>query len=142
VVADPSALPVAAPSYLAQSVHEPTGAFTPADGAARFDAGTVNAASLAGLEAAIAAVPEWRFEHSRRMAERCRELLAERFEVVTAPGQANLVTFAPGGDPAEAATRLYDRGVIVRNMPGTDWLRVSCGYWTSEGDLERLLEAL
>jgi L-cysteine/cystine lyase len=142
VVADPNELAVAAPSFLSQSAYEPTGAFTPAAGAARFDAGTVGAAPLAGLEVAIAAAPEWRFEHSRRMAELCSELLAERFEVVTAPGQANLVTFVPGGDPAEAATRLYERGVVVRNMPGTDWLRVSCGYWTSEDDLERLLSAL
>ena len=142
VVADPERLPVAAPSYLSQSAYETTGAFTPTEGAARFDAGTIGASSLAGVEAAIAAAPDWRFERSRETAERCRELLAERFHVVTAPGQANLVTFVAGGDPAEGAARLYERGVVVRNMPGTEWLRVSCGYWTSDDDLERLLAAL
>jgi hypothetical protein len=32
--------------------------------------------------------------------------------------------------------------VIVRDMPGLGWLRASCGFWTSEGDLERLVSAL
>ena len=142
VVADPERLPVAAPSYLSQAAYEPTGAFTPAADAARFDAGTVGTAALAGLEAAIEAAPDWRFERARETAERCRELLTARFEVVTAPGQANLVTFVPGGDPADAAARLYERGVVVRNVPGTEWLRASCGYWTSEDDLERLVDSL
>jgi selenocysteine lyase/cysteine desulfurase len=37
---------------------------------------------------------------------------------------------------------LYDRGVVVRDMPGLGWLRVSCGWWTNEDDLDRLLAAL
>jgi L-cysteine/cystine lyase len=53
-----------------------------------------------------------------------------------------LITFAPRGDAAEAAARLYEAGVVVRDLPGTDWLRVSCGWWTTEEDVERLLEAL
>src|SRR5205085_4363446 len=139
VVADPERLPVAAPSYVSQSAHEPTGAFTPVPGAARFDSGTVGAVLLAGLESAFGAAPDWRFERSRETAEHCRELLGKRFEVVTAPGQANLVTFVPGGDAAEATARLFERGVVVRSVPGTEWVRASCGYWTSEHDLERLV---
>jgi selenocysteine lyase/cysteine desulfurase len=27
-------------------------------------------------------------------------------------------------------------------MPGLGWLRASCGYWTSEDDIERLLAAV
>ncbi len=61
---------------------------------------------------------------------------------MTAPGQANLVSFAPGDDPAAVAARLYEAGVVVRDMPNTPWVRVSCGWWTSDGDLERLLAAL
>jgi L-cysteine/cystine lyase len=142
VVADPERLPVAAPSYLSQAGYESTGAFTPAAGAARVDAGTVGATSLVGLEAALAAAPEWRFDRSREAVERCRELLAQRFDVVTPPGQSNLVSFRPDGDPAEAVSRLYERGVVVRNIPRTEWVRVSCGYWTSDKDLERLLDSL
>jgi selenocysteine lyase/cysteine desulfurase len=32
--------------------------------------------------------------------------------------------------------------VIIRDVPGSELLRVSCGWWTSDEDLERLLEAL
>jgi selenocysteine lyase/cysteine desulfurase len=38
--------------------------------------------------------------------------------------------------------RLYERGVVVREIPGSGLVRVSCGYWTSDDDLERLLEGL
>jgi selenocysteine lyase/cysteine desulfurase len=46
------------------------------------------------------------------------------------------------GDPAEAVTKLYEAGVVVRAVPGEPWIRVSCGWWTSEEDLERLVSAL
>ena len=61
---------------------------------------------------------------------------------MTAPGQAGLVSFRPGEDPEDVSARLYEAGVVVRFLPGTDLLRVSCGWWNSEEDLERLLAAL
>ena len=75
-------------------------------------------------------------------AARCRALLAERFEVVTSSGQSTLVSFRVEGDSAEMVRRLYERGVVVRDVPGTGWIRVSCGWWTNDDDLERLLAAL
>jgi selenocysteine lyase/cysteine desulfurase len=68
--------------------------------------------------------------------------LSARFEVVGQEGQATLVSFVVPGDATEAAARLYDRGVIVRDLPGTGWLRASCGWWTSEEDVDRLVTAL
>lgn len=141
-VADPERLRVAAPSYVGQERHEPDGRFTPKAGAARFDSGWLAAPSLAGLLAAIDDAPEWRFERGSEMARRCRERLAERLEVVTEPGQATLVSFRPPGDAAQLSLRLAERGVIVRDLPGTGWLRASCGYWTSDDDLERLVGGL
>jgi L-cysteine/cystine lyase len=32
--------------------------------------------------------------------------------------------------------------VIVRNLPGTPYLRASVGAWNDEGDIERLLGTL
>jgi selenocysteine lyase/cysteine desulfurase len=29
--------------------------------------------------------------------------------------------------------------VLIRDLPGTGLLRASCGYWTSEEDLTRLV---
>jgi len=141
-VADPDGLRVTAPTYFSQMSYEEDGSFVPRPGAARFDAGWISTASLAGLESAVVGAPEWRYDRAREVAERCRALLAERFEVVTAPAQATLVTFRPRGDAAETVRRLYERGVVVRDVPQAGWVRVSCGYWTSDGDLERLLGGL
>jgi len=140
VVRDPEALPVTAPSYLSQQSYEPTGAFTPRDGAARYDSNWTPVPSLAGLSAALDLSPEGRFERALQMAARCRELLAER--VVTAPAQGTLVAFRVEGDSSELVRELYERGVIVRDVPGQGWIRVSCGWWTSDEDLERLLDGL
>ena len=92
--------------------------YTPREGAARFDGGWFPAASLAGLIAAIGLVPHWAFTTRRDLRALLRPA-RERFKVVTAPGQANLVVFAPGDDPAGVAARLYEAGVVVRDMPNT-----------------------
>jgi L-cysteine/cystine lyase len=141
-VAEPEALRVTAPSYFSQARYEADGAFQPRDGAARFDTGWIAPGLLAGAEAALAVHPPSRFERARELAARCAALLAERFEVVTEPDHATLVTFRAGGDASDIVRRLYVRGVVVRDLPGTDWVRASCGYWNDEDDLERLLHGL
>ena len=141
-VRDPERLRIAAPSYLSQTAYEPSGAFTPKDGAARFDSGWIGAPTLAGLAAALEVHPHWRYERAAQTAARCRELLASRVEVVTPPGHSTLVSFRPSGDPSELIARLTDRGVIVRELPGRNLVRASCGWWTSEHDLERLVDGL
>ena len=141
-VRDPEALHVALPTYFSQDGYDESGTFTPKPGAARFDSGWMPTPSLAGLEAALGTVPHWAAHHATEISARGWALLANRFEVATAPGQANLVSFVPAGDPAETAQKLFEHGVVVRNMPGTPWLRISCGWWTSDEDLERLLASL
>jgi len=141
-VADPDRLTVAAPSYLSQERYEPEGEFVARPGAARFDPGWTPPPSLAGLSAALDLAPDRRFERAAEMAARCRELLAERFDAVTAPGQGTLVSFRVEGDSAELVKRLYRRGVVVRDVPKLGWIRVSCGWWTTGDDLERLLSGL
>ncbi len=141
-VRDPESLRVALPTYFSQQAIERDGTFVPKDGALRFDFGWLPTPGLAGLEAALDGAPEWRYRRAAEMAERCRAALAARFEVVTEPGQATLVSFRPPGEAAAAAARAYERDVIVRALPGTGWLRASCGYWTSDEDVERLVAAL
>ena len=141
-VADPDALAVAFPTYFSQAAYETDGAFTPKPGAARFDTGWLSAGALSGIAAAIAGRPEWGFERAREAAARCRERLAERFDVVTEPGHATLVSWRARGDAQETALRAAERGVIIRDLPGTGWLRASCGYWTNDDDIDRLLAAL
>jgi L-cysteine/cystine lyase len=142
-VRDPERLRVALPTYMSQSAYDVEESFTPKPGAARFDSVWYAPGILSGLLAALEAAPEWRFERAREAAASCRDCLVEAgYEVVTASEQAGLITFEPGDAAAEAAARLYEGGVIARDLPGTPWLRVSCGWWTSDEDVDRLLAAL
>ncbi len=139
VVADPEALRIARPSYFAQTSFEPDGSFVARDGAARFDPGWLSAASLRGLAVALDVPPEGSHARAAAQAARCRELLGGRVEVVD--GDATLVSFR-ADDPSGLVQRLAERDVLVREIPGTGLVRASCGWWTSDGDLERLAAAL
>ena len=141
-VRDPERLSVALVSYLSQRGYERSGAFTPKEGAARFDAAWIGTPMLAGLVAALGTHPDWRYERSAEAAARCRELLEPLVEVVTPPGHSTLVSFRPHGDPTALVASLHERGVIVRELPGRNLVRASCGWWTSDDDLERLAEGV
>ena len=138
-VQDPERLGIAFPSYLSQTSYEPTGAFVAKEGSPRFDAGWIPTPMLLGLLAALAAHPEWRYERAADQAARCRELLEPHVEVVTPPGHSTLVSFRPPGDPPELVAALEQKGVIVRELPGRNLVRASCGWWTSDDDLQRLV---
>jgi selenocysteine lyase/cysteine desulfurase len=58
---------------------------------------------------------------------------------VTPADQSTIVSFRPPGDPAELVAALAELGVIIRELPGRNVVRVSCGWWTSEDDLGRLV---
>ena len=62
--------------------------------------------------------------------------------MITEPGQATIVPWKAEGDSAEVVAQLSEAGVLVRDLPGLGWVRASCGFWTSEEDLDRLLAAL
>ena len=100
-------------------------------------------ASVAGLLASMkfaAEAGEERFARARggralpdaARGARCRRGYRAR------PGNARLVA------PTRQAVvhRLAEQGVVVRDLPGTGLVRASCGYWTSRGDLERLVRGL
>jgi L-cysteine/cystine lyase len=141
-VRDPERLRVALPSIFSPQRYEADGSFVPRDGARRFDAGWVGAPSLAALEAALGVHPEWRYEAAAATAARCRELLAPIVDVVTPAGHSTLVSFRPPADPTELVAALDAQGVIVRELPGRNLVRASCGWWTSEDDLHRLSDGV
>jgi selenocysteine lyase/cysteine desulfurase len=119
------------------------GTWEPKAGAARFDPGFTPASSLAGLEAALTDLPDGRFERAGKLTEHCRALLAAAgHDVVTEAGQATLVTFRARGDAPAVSAALYERGVVVRDLPASDLLRASVGWWNDTSDLERLVAAL
>lgn len=141
-VRDPERLRVALPGFLAAQSHEVDGSFVPQEGAQRFDSGWIGAAALAGLEAALGVHPEWRYEAAAAAAVRCRELLEPLVEVVTPVGHSTLVSFRPPGNPTELVARLAAQGVLVRELPGRNLVRASCGWWTNDDDLHRLADGL
>lgn len=132
---------VAYPS--AESYDIAAGTWQPKDGARRFDATFAPASSLAGLQAALTDLPAERFDRARELAGRCRETLLENgHDVVTQAGQATLLSIRWPGDTTAAVESLYERGVIIRELPGTGLLRASVGWWNDGSDLERLVEGL
>jgi L-cysteine/cystine lyase len=141
-IADPERLQVTSPTYFSQLSYEPHGRFEPREGAARLDSGIVPAASLAGLAAAIDMQPDWYAERTVDIARTCWDALRDRFQLVTERPRAGLVSWRAPGDPVELRKQALERGVVIRDIPGTGLLRASCGYWTGEGDIERLLTAL
>lgn len=144
VVADPGALRIGRPSYLSQDGYEQDGAFEPRGGAARFDPNLTPGPAVAGLRAAMSAIPAWAHERAGEMAERFRSRLAESgHDVVVPEERATLVSWrAPVEESAGIVERLADAGVIVRDLPGRGLIRASVGWWTNDDDLERLLAAL
>jgi len=144
VVADPDALRVGRPSYLAQLRYEPDGLFEPRPGARRFDPNLMPNALTAGFRTALQALPDWRFERAADMAESCRQRLAEAGEDVVVPTEcATLVSWrVRAEDSAAVVARLAEADVVVRDLPGRGLVRASVGWWTSDDDLERLVAAL
>jgi selenocysteine lyase/cysteine desulfurase len=141
-VRDPELVRVKSPSYFSQESYEISGSFVARDTSARFDAGWIGVPILVGVVAALATHPEWRYARAAEMAARCRELLAPHVEVVTPPGHSTLVSFRPPSDPTELVAGLQSDGVIVRELPGRNLVRASCGWWTNEDDLQRLVTGL
>jgi L-cysteine/cystine lyase len=114
-------------------------------GARRFDMGvTPGPATAWGLaaadllaEAGIGAVAE----RATTLARQLGEELTGRGREVAPRDDSTLVAWR--SDDAEGdVARLADQGVVVRSLPGRGLVRASVGAWASDGDLERLLEAL
>ena len=141
-VRDPERLRLMLPSMFSQLSYEVDGSFVPKEGARRFDTGWIGAPALAGIGAALGVHPEWRYEGGSAAADRCRELLSPLVDVVTPRGDSTLVSFRPDRDPPELVASLTEQGVLVRELPGRNLVRVSCGWWTSDDDLRRLADGL
>ena len=131
------------PSYVSW---EDTGELAPWSNARRFESVFMPTASVVGLLASLGfarEAGEERFVHARSISERCRELVGEVCDVVTEPGQGTLVSFVSAeGSTPEVVARAEEEGVVIRDLPGAGWIRASCGFWTDEDDLRRLVSVL
>jgi L-cysteine/cystine lyase len=101
------------------------------------------ALSLAAFEVLEAAGWDHVYARGPELSRKLVASLQARDIEVTPRGDTTLVTFAdPAGDPEAARVRLAEAGVLLRNLPGTPYLRASVGAWNDESDLDRLLEEL
>jgi L-cysteine/cystine lyase len=85
----------------------------------------------------------WPEVHARAttMAARFADELRERGRPVLPRGETTLVTWEmPGAE--ELPKQLAAQGIVIRNLPGTPYVRASIGAWNDESDVERLLAAI
>lgn len=113
--------------------------------ARRFDTMSLSAEVVACALASIELLESvgWAAVHdaASSLAGRLAQALAERGRELAPRDQTTLVSFA-SPDPEQERELLAERGVVVRNIPGREWLRASVGAWNDENDLERLLGSL
>jgi selenocysteine lyase/cysteine desulfurase len=119
--------------------------------AARFDPGTLDLASLAGLAASVGWVDgleggweAWLALARERVAAARARLAVAGIPAVDPPGgSTGLVAFElPGHDPVDVVPALAERSVLLRYIPDTPYLRLSVGAWTTDADLDALIDGL
>ncbi len=121
--------------------------------AGRLDGGTLDTVTLAGAAAAIEWVdglPGGRqgwIEQTRQNSERARYRLVQVPGVELAdpgPQRGPLIALSVegAGDLPALVASLAERGVLVRFIPNTRYLRISIGAWTTDEDVDRLIGAL
>jgi selenocysteine lyase/cysteine desulfurase len=136
---------VTGPSYVSfEDAHSGFDATLRAD-ARRFDTASLSREAAAFSLAATRVLTDAGLPavHARatELAARLADALAARGRTVAPRGPTTLVAWE---DPDAPATRqrLADAGVIIRDLPGTPYVRASVGAWNDDRDLERLLAAL
>jgi selenocysteine lyase/cysteine desulfurase len=98
------------------------------------------AASVAAHDVLAEAGWDVVYTRSRTLAATLADRLRERDRVVAPRDDTTLVSWEDD-DPEATRDRLAASGIVVRNLPGTPYLRASVGAWNDEADLERLLAA-
>jgi L-cysteine/cystine lyase len=99
------------------------------------------ALSLAALDVLRGAGLDAVYRRAESLAALLAGELVSRGRTVTPRSPTTLVTWEDA-EPEAARARLADAGVIVRDLPGTPYLRASVGAWNDESDVQRLLDAL
>lgn len=115
------------------------------DDGRRLDALALSAETLACALAAVSLLEKqgWKQVHERAHAlsrSLCEQLLAAGREVVD--GSAGTLLSFFSGDPSRERAKLFELGIVLRDIPGQPSLRASVGAWNDEDDLQRLVDAL
>jgi selenocysteine lyase/cysteine desulfurase len=115
----------------------------PAEGALRLDHGFPSGLRSTWVMASLSVLEEagwdWIHERAASLADSLAGRLAELGFRVRERGRSTLVSWH-AADSEERVQRLAAAGIIVRNIPAFDLVRVSVGAWSSEEELERLAQ--
>ena len=115
----------------------------PAAGVARFDHGFPSALrsvwALASMQVFADAGWDWVHERATSLAARLADGLAERGLTVGPRGRSTLVSWVVA-DPAAEVERLGADDVVVRSIPAFEMVRASVGAWSSEDEVDHLVE--
>ena len=127
------------------------GNFVPVEGAQRYEAATLYPASVKALGTSLQWIAEevgweWAYQRITMLGRYCYQQL-EQVEGVTIHSPytalAGLVHFSLDGIPADDLTeKLYERGIIVRAIPGTSLIRVSTGFYNTEKEIDQMIETV
>jgi len=122
-----------------------------ARGARRYEVGTLFRpairAQVAGLRWLQEEVtPDFIFPRTKALAAYCLERVATTpgFRLLTPRDQhAGLVSFAVDGiDPASCVRHLVGEGIVIRHIPDNLALRISTGFFNTEEEIDRAIEAI
>jgi L-cysteine/cystine lyase len=129
-----------------------SGYFMPAPGARRYEVATIYRPAVMAMVANLRWLEEtvgweWIFARIAQITEYAHASLKRLpgVKLVTPPGpQAGLVTFnLTGYDPARVVLKLSEENIVVRYLPDPYYsLRISTGFYNTEAEIDRLLEAL
>ena len=141
------ALGTARPWYLSKNrFAKPAEAWTTAQ---RLDATTLSMTSLAGIIGALRFHKEQVDAGALTAAQaRAIDLRAQlsalpRVKVIAVANPSTIVSFTVEGvTDSAAAARLEAKGILVRNIPGFAYVRVSVGFWNDAGDVARLVKGV
>jgi L-cysteine/cystine lyase len=113
--------------------------------ARRYDTASISREGVALTLAAVILLETYGLaamhQYASALAARFADALRERGRTVAPRDDSTLVAWEDP-DPETTRDRLTAQGVVLRNLPGTPYLRASVGAWNDESDLERLLAAL
>jgi L-cysteine/cystine lyase len=132
-------------------VDHPGGYFTPTPGAARFDRIATYFPLIAGQKAATEWLVDtvgldWAYARIAELGQLAHETLSntDGVSVITPKTRmAGLVSFNLAGiEPNDLVTRLYERGFILRTIGDPVCVRVSTGFYNTEGEIRDLGAAL
>lgn len=128
-----------------------TGYFLPAEGAKRFEVGSVYRPGIHAMAANLAWLADeigwdWIYGRVAHLSQFTYQALQAipQVKLLTQPGpQSGLTCFVlEGYDPARVVAKLAEEKIIIRFLGHPYCLRVSTGFYNTEQDIARLVEVL